>query len=301
MASDMNLSLKHYRKTLILLIPLIFLGGCQTLGQPQQNPQLQSLSEQQERLKLDLQEQLLHLGDQQQQQQQHMAQQLQQLREQLLTQQEESLRIQRQHTFQIEELGRDIHSTPSREPGFTVGRVTEVVQNDGKLLLGQYEWVALPTQQLVLPARVDSGANTSSLHAVNLREFERDGRTWVRFETHYKPESNENIEPQKAEVEAPVVRTVRIIQASGTEMRPVVTLPIRLGPISQNVEFTLSDRGDLTFPVLLGRRFMMDIAVIDVARTYVQGKPQLSNSNTLASVEDPNTTDEEDEEAEDTP
>lgn len=68
---------------------------------------------------------------------------------------------------------------------------------------------------------------------------------------------------------------MNVIQASGIESRPVISLPLQLGGLTQNVEFTLTNRGNLTFPVLLGRRFFMDIAVIDVSKTYVQGKPEI--------------------------
>ncbi|SFX50903.1 ATP-dependent zinc protease family protein [Marinospirillum alkaliphilum] len=255
---------------------LLFLSGCQQLGQPSTHHSLlEQRQEQQHQLtRQQLGSQLNAFQGSQVAGLTELQQQLQAVQIQLDNLREENQRFQRQHTFQIEELGRELPGRGRPEPGFSNSRVTEVVQDDGKLLLGRYEWVALPAQQLVLPARVDSGANTSSLHAVNLREFERDGRSWVRFETHYQPE-NSNREPQKAEIEAPLVRNVRILQASGSESRPVISLPMQLGPLVQEVEFTLSDRGDMTYPVLLGRRFMMDIAVIDVARTYVQGKPEL--------------------------
>lgn len=150
---------------------------------------------------------------------------------------------------------------------------TQAVEVDGKLLLGRQEWVAFPDHNLILPARIDSGANTSSLHAVNLQEFERDGETWLRFETHYQAEGAD--QPRVIPIEAPLVRQVRIRQASGSEQRPVVRLPMRLAHRTESVEFTLTDRGEMTFPVLLGRRYMMDLAVIDVAREYVQGRPEL--------------------------
>ncbi|MDH3441120.1 MAG: RimK/LysX family protein, partial [Gammaproteobacteria bacterium] len=43
---------------------------------------------------------------------------------------------------------------------------------------------------------------------------------------------------------------------------------IRLGDQLQTTEFTLTDRGRMTYPVLLGRAFLMDLYVIDVSRSY---------------------------------
>ena len=50
--------------------------------------------------------------------------------------------------------------------------------------------------------------------------------------------------------------------------RFVVELDIRLGQKLQTTEFTLTDRSNMTYPVLLGRAFLMDLYVVDVARSY---------------------------------
>lgn len=275
------------KKKAVCLLPVLFLSGCQL--QPQTPEQLtaihqQQLAEHRQTINQDLAQQLEQLEQRLNQQNRSTRQQVKRLDNKMAALHEENLRFHRQHTYQIEELSRLRDS--AADPGFSSNKVTEVVQDDGKLVLGRYEWISLPAQQLTLPARVDSGANTSSLHAINLREFERDGKSWVRFETHYQPRNSQP--PLKAEIEAAITRRVRIIQASGTESRPVVSLPIKLGSLVQDIEFTLSDRGDLTYPILLGRRFMMDIAVIDVSRTYVQGKPVMT-------MEDPEELDPEEE------
>ncbi|BBI51220.1 ATP-dependent Zn protease [Vreelandella olivaria] len=124
-----------------------------------------------------------------------------------------------------------------------------------KTLVGRSEWVGLPSLGTYLKARVDSGANTSSLSAEEITRFERDGENWVRFKLALN-EDDVAVESQRDEwIEAPVVRRVRIVQASGEESRPVISLLMTLGPIRENVEFTLNDRSHLDYPVLLGRRF----------------------------------------------
>lgn len=266
-------------RLLVISTLVIFVTGCQLLPAQESLPPAvtkEELHTSSQALQSNFQQELLALEQRQLSHQQQQVQEVRRIKALLKKYQQENLLLQRQHTFQIEQLGNLLEPgfNNSAAQGFVINSpITEVVQSDGKMLLGEYEWVLLPTQQMVLPARIDSGANTSSLHAINLQQFERDGKTWVRFETRYQPENNQ---PEfTATIEAPLVRKVNVIQAAGSENRPVITLPIQLGALTQQVEFTLTDRGNLTFPVLLGRRFFMDIAVIDVSKTYVQGKPEV--------------------------
>ncbi len=261
-------------QSLSLIAGTVFFVGCQALA-PQQTltreEYQQSSLEQQNRLLEGQVAQMRRLLASQQHLQDSLVEELNALRDWLSQQHEQRLVLLNQHSFQLEQLQQRT-GPPNSFSSLREATSPAVVDQEGKLLLGRYEWIHLPDQSLVIPARVDSGANTSSLHAVNLVEFERDGSTWVRFETHYQPE--EGATPQKTLIEAPLLRRVRILQASGSESRPVISLPIRLGSLSQETEFTLTDRGDMRFPALLGRRFMMDVALIDVSREFVQGRPE---------------------------
>ncbi|HET8806934.1 MAG TPA: ATP-dependent zinc protease, partial [Methylophaga sp.] len=142
---------------------------------------------------------------------------------------------------------------------------------DDKIILGRTEWLWLEAVNRVFRARVDSGATTSSLSARNIVEFERDGKKWVRF--NMVPDDDVD---DSYEVEAPLVRIARIRQASSEEVdrRPVVELTIKIGEFTDNAEFTLTDRTSMTYPILLGREFLRDIALIDVAKSYYQPKPE---------------------------
>lgn len=141
---------------------------------------------------------------------------------------------------------------------------------DGKLIVGETEDVWLDAVNDSFPARIDTGATTSSLSAQDITVFERDGKPWVSFNL-----AHEGVD-EKLPVETPLVRYVRIRQASAedTERRPVVELTMRLGRLSEKTEFTLTDRSQMTYPVLLGREFLKDIAVVDIARQNVQGRPK---------------------------
>ena len=158
----------------------------------------------------------------------------------------------------------------------------------GKEILGEVEWVGLPSLGTALEARVDTGAESSSLTAHNISRFERDGENWVRFQIALNDEDTVADHLHDLWLEAPVVRTARIIQAAGTENRPVIRLPMELGNIEQTVEFTLSDRTQLTYPVLLGRRFMIDIAVVDVSHSYRNPRPNYPAEAAIAARDQDN-------------
>lgn len=137
---------------------------------------------------------------------------------------------------------------------------------DQKVVLGRVEWVWLDASQSYQKARVDTGANSSSIHARNIQPFERNGDKWVKFVME--------VDGKALEVEAPLVRKVRIRQASldDWERRPVIKLNLRLGELEEETEFTLSDRSDMIYPVLLGRNFLQDIAVVDVAKKFTRSR-----------------------------
>ncbi|WP_083004309.1 ATP-dependent zinc protease family protein [Halomonas sp. GT] len=197
--------------------------------------------------------------------------------------QEQQLRQQQVLTADVREVGsllrylrQDVAGIQARgeEPVIVREECDVETTQDNKTLLGRSEWIGLPSVGTYLKARVDSGANTSSLSASEITRFERDGENWVRFKLALNDDDVVVDRVRDEWIEAPIVRRVRIVQASGEESRPVISLLMTLGPIRENVEFTLNNRTHLDYPVLLGRRFMMDIATIDVAQTYLYERPE---------------------------
>jgi hypothetical protein len=137
-----------------------------------------------------------------------------------------------------------------------------------KEIIGAMEWLYMDPPGQHYRARVDSGSETSSLGASDVVEFERDGNDWVRFVFQHEPTD------EVVEFELPIKRTVQVRQAasSKSERRLVVELDVRLGDQLQSTEFTLTDRSSMTYPVTLGRAFLMDLYVVDVARSYTHDR-----------------------------
>lgn len=138
-----------------------------------------------------------------------------------------------------------------------------------KVVLGQTEWVYVSAVKRNFKARVDTGATTASISATNIERFERDGEKWVRFNL----ESDKNTVPKI--IEARIVRFVSIIQANDPEekdSRLVVSLHVRIGGVVGETEFTLTDRTHMEYPILIGRTFLQDVAVVDVSKEYIYPK-----------------------------
>ncbi|MEZ9058725.1 ATP-dependent zinc protease [Vibrio pelagius] len=151
------------------------------------------------------------------------------------------------------------------EPPKKPEKVTKT--SDGKLILGEEEWVYVPGLEKSFKARIDTGATTSSISAIDVVPFERDGKDWVKFKIEH-----DGIKSQ--EVSLPVERWVKIKQSSaeGTQRRAVIVASIQIGDLKDKTEFTLADRTHLKYPLLLGRSFFRDVAVVDVSKKYVQDK-----------------------------
>ena len=128
---------------------------------------------------------------------------------------------------------------------------------------GWLELARLSPGEIVLEAKLDSGARTSSLHAVNLQHYEHDGKAWVSFDVV-------GADGRSARIERPVVRTARVKSALGSdEARPTITLGVCVGPVYRVTEISLVDREGLPQPLLIGRRFLRGRLLVDVGRRHL--------------------------------
>lgn len=131
------------------------------------------------------------------------------------------------------------------------------------VVAGWIERVSLPDQNLTFEAKLDTGADTSSVNARNVRIDPGRGRPRVRFELT-------DDAGRTVPVEVPLVRQVRIRRAGApTESRPVVQLRVCVAGQTVDTEFTVADRGGLSTQMLIGRSLMAGRLLIDPARERV--------------------------------
>jgi hypothetical protein len=158
-------------------------------------------------------------------------------------------------------------------------RPRPTVDGSGRVILGTEEWVWFDLLGRSIKTKVDMGAKSSLIYAADIQLFERNGDQWVRFGLAVDA-AGELSADTPAIYESPLLRKVRVRSANGGEVesRPIVRLKMQVGELIDDTEFILVRRGASGLPVVLGRSFLRDIAVVDATRKYAQNKKPESSS-----------------------
>lgn len=139
-----------------------------------------------------------------------------------------------------------------------------------KIILGSEEWCVFP--QLGIPAikaRVDSGAKTSALHAINIAPFIKNDSNWVKFDINPIQNNLKTV----IHCEAPLVDKRIVKSSSGfREQRYVIKTNITLGDDAWEIELTLTNRDSMGFRMLLGREAMSGRILVDPEQKYLLGQ-----------------------------
>jgi hypothetical protein len=140
-----------------------------------------------------------------------------------------------------------------------------------KSQLGWREWVGVAAWNLpAIKAKIDTGARTSSLHALDPEVFSEKGAQYVRFLLMPVQRSL----TLGLQVDAPLIDRRTVTNSGGTKQeRLVVGVRITLGSIERDIEVTLANRRDMKFRMLLGRQALEGFS-IDPAASYLLGKSE---------------------------
>ena len=137
-------------------------------------------------------------------------------------------------------------------------------------IIGWREWVGLPELGIgEIKVKVDTGARTSALHAIDLHYFEVEDQRMVRFKVHpYQRDFDRTIEAVAAVVDMRKVRN----SGGQAELRPVIRTSILLMDKNWPVEITLTNRDVMGFRMLLGRQAVRRNFLIDPGRSSLAQK-----------------------------
>jgi len=134
-----------------------------------------------------------------------------------------------------------------------------------KIVIGRVEWISTTSPQIDIRARIDTGAQSCSLHAENILEKTVDGDLYVEFTTEDELGKNHTF----------LKRVVKITTVKGTsgiaEKRYVVEMRMRFGERELSVNVNLNDRKTLRHKFLVGRNLLLGDYIVDVSQSRLLG------------------------------
>ncbi len=131
-------------------------------------------------------------------------------------------------------------------------------------ILGWVEKVQLPAVGIELKAKLDTGAETSSLDARIIKKFRKGGRRWVRFSVTDRENGEEFVIVRER------IRTIGVVQHDGSrQTRPVVKMSVCIAGRILRTEVSLIDRSEFIYPLLLGRSALGSFALVDPGNTFL--------------------------------
>lgn len=127
-----------------------------------------------------------------------------------------------------------------------------------------------------LPCKIDTGAAISAIDAHRIRIIEKNGIAFLAFKLLYKKHpkfNNKEIITQK-------FTEKRIKNSFGeAENRYLVKLKIKVYDKVYNTSFTLTNRQQMAFPVLLGKKFLNGRFLVDVSKHNLSYATKKSSAN----------------------
>lgn len=129
--------------------------------------------------------------------------------------------------------------------------------------LGWIERVAIADTPLVMHAKIDTGADHSSINASDITYTSHHGQAWVRFSIHDR-------NGVKTAIERPLLRVGQIKRKEGGHIeRPVVMMDLCVAGQQVKAEVNLANREHFKYQLLVGRSLMARRFVVDPERTYI--------------------------------
>lgn len=135
--------------------------------------------------------------------------------------------------------------------------------------LGWLEWGWLEPGAVKIKTKLDTGAKTSSIDAINIEKFKRDGETWVRFIVPLADRPEDSPLNQNLTLVRPLVRVIKVKDhVKKPSTRYVVNLKLCIGGQSFTTPVSLADRSQFNYPLLLGRAALKDRILVDSGKTF---------------------------------
>ncbi|WP_171206978.1 RimK/LysX family protein [Ruegeria sp. HKCCA0235A] len=135
-------------------------------------------------------------------------------------------------------------------------------------VIGWRERISLPEFGIEhIPAKIDTGARTAALHAVDQTVFKVDGERWVEFMIPVQNRRSAN------RVRTRVVDEREIKNTGGVpERRLIVRTQLLLGQHRWHIDVSLANRAKMEFDLILGRTAIRRRGIlVDPGHSYLLG------------------------------
>lgn len=135
-----------------------------------------------------------------------------------------------------------------------------------KQKIGRVDKADFPLLQLLdIDVKIDTGAYTSSIHCKNVK-VKNNFLTCTFLDEEHSAYHNKSFTFDKYDV--------RVVKSSNgqTQVRYRILSEIKLFDTIYPIFLTLSDRGDMKYPVLLGRKFLTKRFIVDITATNLSYK-----------------------------
>lgn len=133
-------------------------------------------------------------------------------------------------------------------------------------ILGWLEGAYLQPWGVRVRAKLDSGALTGSIHGEQIEVFEKAGGEWIRF--HFPYGKREGYE-HGFQVERPLIRQSRVKDHdSPSSTRYVIELDVCVSGKTNTMQFSVTDRSNFNYPIIIGRKDLAGRYIIDPGRTF---------------------------------
>lgn len=144
-----------------------------------------------------------------------------------------------------------------------------------KLTIGRFDKADFPLLQLHdVDVKIDTGAYGCSIHCDHIEEFELDGQKAIKFQL--LDPSHPNYNHKEFISNDYILKTVK--SSTGVpEERFVITTTILLFKTEYSIRLSLTNRGEMRFPVLLGRTLLNKNFLVDTSRTNLSYKHKAQN------------------------
>ena len=140
-----------------------------------------------------------------------------------------------------------------------------------RLIIGRTDRIDFPSLDLFdISCKIDTGADTSSIHCHHVKLIEREGRDFLRF----KLLNPEHILYNDRQFEVTSFSETIVKNSSGiSETRYVIHSNVLIFGQELSVDLTLADRERMKYPVLIGRKFLSaNRVLVDVTRVRLSHK-----------------------------